>query len=167
MIHRRQLMLVIWSLVLASQLASTETRQKVTVGRGAETSVRAILNRTEVKLAIRTVAVHPSDALYLHGAADANHVFSMISDLRVSVGEHLVDIPRSVYFGIFDPREISVWFEKGQFVARIDFGDASESYFAVLYFDTKMIRRKLIYSSAIPTSPDEDTRYKMNVLKDQ
>jgi hypothetical protein len=154
------------SLLLAVSLGA-QVREKATVAASGDTTLSATLNRTVVRLGVSTVTVKRGDSLFPANAVDGTHVYTLIRDLQLKVAGQSVGVPRSAFADLLDPREVSMWFENREFVARISGGDASESYFAVLYFDANRVKRKFVYSSLTPTTAFEETRYKVNVLADR
>jgi hypothetical protein len=63
----------------------------------------------------------------------------MVQGLEISLGERKLFVPPSSYLSMFDVKRVSLRFEKGSFVLKIDAGDGSESAFGLIYFDKKGI----------------------------
>ena len=90
---------------------------------------------------------------------------AVVQGLEISVDGKPIAVPLSVYDELFDPRQISLRFDKGSFVLRIDGGDAAYSYFTRVYFDGSGVNRLLAYSSLVPDKPTGDLHYFHVALK--
>lgn len=72
-----------------------------------------------------------------------------------------------MFVDLIDPGDVSIRSDNDLFILSIGGGDAAESYAVDIYFYTKVVFRRIIYSSLNPDKPYQDTYYFGYVLKDE
>jgi hypothetical protein len=144
-----------------------QTVVKAKVAESSDSLVNAGLNSRVVKATLHCVPVPPGSPVYPSGDDDPDHIFTVVQSLELSVGTTSVWVPRAAFADLLDPQEVSLRFEKGDFILRLAGGDASESYFVDLYFGATAAKQRLVYSSLVPTTPTEVSTYRTVELKDR
>ena len=90
-----------------------------------------------------------------------------IRSLAISVNGKELFVPRSVYADLEDPREASLGVRRKGFMLTILGGDASNSYSVCVDFDARKVSRRVVSSALTPGRISEETRYRLNVLRDE
>src|SRR5882762_3965489 len=136
----------------------------VVTSGGTSTSVSGA-GETAV-VTIHTVRIENSDVAFPQSATEAKTV-TLVKGLDIQINGSSLFVPRSVFADLINPHRMSAKFEKGAFVLSISGGDAAEAYGVRIYFDTAKVTRRVLTSSLTPHTVAQDTRYFLNVLKDE
>jgi hypothetical protein len=136
----------------------------VAVSGGTSTSVSGAGKKAVVT--IHTVRIENSDVAFPQNETEAKTV-TLVKGLDIQINGNSLFVPRSVFADLIDPHRMSAKFEKGAFVLSISGGDAAEAYGVRVYFDTAKVTRRVLTSSLTPDTVAQDTRYFLNVLKDE
>ena len=136
------------------------------IAPSGDTAIAATLKGRVVKATFHTVRIGKSDAIFpALDESEANHVFTMVQDMKLTIGSNSVWVHRSVFSDLLDPLAATLRLANGQFVLRIDGGDGSEGYFVEIYFDEKMVSRRRMYGTVIRTTLCCENTYKMSGSK--
>jgi hypothetical protein len=92
---------------------------------------------------------------------------SRISSVEISVGGVNIRVPRSAYADLIDPRQAKVEFKGTAGAVSINGGDGAEAYLVRIFFDRKRVNRRTLSSALMPDKPTEETRYLLQVMKDE
>src|SRR5437867_1208342 len=95
--------------------------------------VTAKLNRSDVRVRIRTARIGRSNPLFPTEATTAKEG-TVVSNLEITVDGHQVVVPRAVFLDLFDPTEAFLGFDSGNFVLEIRGGDTVNNYFVRAHF---------------------------------
>jgi hypothetical protein len=90
---------------------------------------------------------------------------SLLEGLTISVNQHQVLIPRSVYGALSDVSTAVVRREKQERVLILRCGDASESIIVKIWFDGDAVLRRDVYSALDDSSPIEHSVYRYAVME--
>jgi hypothetical protein len=90
-----------------------------------------------------------------------------ISNFEIRVGSTVIHVPRSAYADLVDPRQVRVEFKGTAGSVNIDGGDGEEAYLVRIFFDRNSVNRRTLSSALIPGRPTEETRYLLQVMKDE
>jgi hypothetical protein len=83
----------------------------------------------------------------------------VVQSLRIRVNGRELFVPRSVFADLSWVTAAEVAASKSSGRLTVRGGDASESYFVRIEFDTQALRSRSLYSSLIPNAPMQQTRY--------
>ena len=92
---------------------------------------------------------------------------SRISSVEINVGGVNIHVPRSAYADLIDPRQATVEFMGTAGAVNIDGGDGAEAYLVRIFFDRKRVSRRTLSSALMPGKRTEETRYLLQVMKDE
>jgi hypothetical protein len=137
-----------------------------TIAKSGPTSIHAAVSGKKVDVAIRTAKIERGSELFPNLETGATSVV-VLTDLQIIVNGAKVFVPRSVFADLLDPRTASIRADKSDFLLTISGGDASESYFVSIFFDSAKVKLRRLYSSLIPDVPSQETTYRLTVLKDE
>ena len=128
------------------------------LGNRDESTLSAATLNGDVKVRVQA---EPAEELSQRGKG------SRISSVEIDVGGVNIRVPRSAYADLIDPRQIKVEFKGAAGAMNIDGGDGAEAYLVRIFFDRKKVNRRTLSSALMPGKPTEETRYLLQVMKDE
>jgi hypothetical protein len=98
-------------------------------------------------------AVLPSNCTY------SKFPCSLVDSITIAVNGQPLFIPRSVFADLADVYKASITLAGKIGSLRLDGGDGSEGYIAIIEFDASRVRRRSLASGTMPTRPLQETIY--------
>ncbi|MCC6544305.1 MAG: hypothetical protein IT392_07360 [Nitrospirae bacterium] len=153
--------------VLLSIVISNNVQGQTKITESGSTSISASSKKVKVNVTINTVRIDDVEKLPWVWPID-HKTLTVIRNLDISINGRVLFVPRSVFVDLIDPAEASIRFIEGDTaVLTINGGDGANSYFVRVYFDSRKVKRKMLYDTLFPKEPMQDTQYWIRVLKDQ
>lgn len=113
----------------------------------------------KVKVAITTRRAKTSEIVLRAEPGQFPPEIRVVKDLFIEVNGKAVYVPRSAFADLIwvTSAELAVKERRGTLIIRG--GDASESYFARIVFDSARVRSRAVFDPAAPAKPLEESRY--------
>ncbi|HYB62556.1 MAG TPA: hypothetical protein VEH50_13885 [Methylomirabilota bacterium] len=152
-----------WFLLIPLMLSAATAKAQTKIVRVGTTVLSEDSPKGNASVTIRTGLF----AAKCTCACPAARMLRLLGTKEIEVTEHLeisvdgksIFVPGEVSDYLFEAHQGSLRFDSGNFVLRIDGGDASNSYFVLIYFDRSMVDRYVTYSGEAPDKPLSDTHY--------
>ena len=101
------------------------------------------------------------------GDSSEHRKYIRILKVDITVDGVSINVPRSSFADIRDPRQAKVEFKITAGILHIDGGDGSDAYRVRIFFDRNRVTRRTLSSALIPNLPTEETHYFLRILKDE
>ena len=143
--------MLMWALLTLLLTAHPSAAQAQTaIPQSGSASVSAKSRKATANVTIHTVRIDSSNSAFPSDWESDTRAVTIVKDVNILIDNQSLNVPRSVFADLVDPREMSIRFEKGAFVLTVWGGDGADSYFVRVYFDMKGITRRMVYSLLIP-----------------
>ena len=140
---------------------------KTSVSSQGVTIVSAKLNEMDIKIEIRTREIDigqlsdefPRVYESENCCTYSRYPCSVVYNIRISVNGKSIFVPRSAICDLSDLNTAEIILENDLAVLSLTGGDASESYFVKIEFNSHRVKRKILGSSIEPSQPIAITNY--------
>jgi hypothetical protein len=161
---------VAWTLLISlSQLGIAGAQERGHVAPNGETILTANLGRSKVRITFKTHTVEngtPSqpreDALKI-GCTNSRFPCVLVDVLTINVAGTTILVPRSLVCDLSDVGPVEVSRKQGKFVLTVYGGDASESYFMKIEFDSTRVLHMILYDVEANEPLEERTYYHVSM----
>jgi hypothetical protein len=129
-----------------------ETAGRVPVASTGKTSIVATSAKVRIQVVVTTHEVNIKEEdrektdIPATSCTYARYPCSVLDNLSIVVNEKQIIVPRGVFLDLADINTAEVTIKRTKYLLRLEGGDASESYLAVIEFDGKRVKSKRLYS---------------------
>jgi hypothetical protein len=126
--------------------------QQIPVAPVGKTSVIATSAKVRIEVIVTTheVSIEEADRdnadIAIASCTYSRFPCSVVDNLSITVKGKKIVVPHSVFLDLADINTAEIRITKNKYSVRLEGGDASESYIAVIEFDDKRVKAKRVYS---------------------
>jgi len=160
-----RLSLIFLSILFVWAMKAQAASSRAAVAESGEIILVARSSKFDVRVSIRTRPVEKRAETLIEpgGYVERSHV----ERIDIMVNGKQLWVGRSVYCDLFDLHNAEILMGPKTVVLAVEGGDASESHWAKIEFDTKQVKRRNFGSGMTPGESAEVTTYHPSVMKDE
>lgn len=117
----------------------------------------------EVKLTTRLV--NSTEIIFAGEPGQFPQKFRVVRNMEITVNKKPIVVPYNAYADLIwiETAELKISEKQGTLI--VTGGDASESYFVNISFDSEAVRTRTDYTSLVPNEPVQETHYFLQVIE--